>query len=194
MRAGSLAAFAVDHDGRERVVIVAELERGRRDRSEITAIFETIRSRLAREHEVAAEAIVFVRPNSVPKTSSGKIQRHACRRQFLDGTLDVVEQHVGWLEPVAAPAPIQPSPELPRLARQRPLGEAARAHRPDRELPQEIIQTVFYHVRRIAKDRAGHLTLDTNIVELGLDSLERMEIVASLEEAFGARFPEQVLP
>ena len=32
------------------------------------------------------------------------------------------------------------------------------------------------------------------IVELGLDSLERMEIVASLEEAFGARFPEQVLP
>ena len=196
VRAGSLAAFAVDHDGRERVVIVAELERGRRDRSEITAIFETIRSRLAREHEVAAEAIVFVRPNSVPKTSSGKIQRHACRRQFLDGTLDVVEQHVGWLEPVAAPAPapIQPSPELPRLARQRPLGEAARAHRPDRELPQEIIQTVFDHVRRIAKDRAGHLTLDTNIVELGLDSLERMEIVASLEEAFGARFPEQVLP
>jgi 8-amino-7-oxononanoate synthase len=193
VRAGSLAAFAVDHDGRERVVIVAELERGRRERAEILAAMEAIRSRLAREHEVAAEAIVFVRPNSIPKTSSGKIQRHACRRQFIDDTLDVVEQHVGWLAP-AAPEPVTAEPGMPRLARQRPLGESTRAHRPDRDLPQEIVQTVFEHVRRIAKDRAGSLTLDTNIVELGLDSLERMEIVASLEEAFGARFPEQVLP
>jgi 8-amino-7-oxononanoate synthase len=193
VRAGSLAAFAVDHDGRERVVIVAELERGRRERSEILAAMDAIRSRLAREHEVAVEGIVFVRPNSIPKTSSGKIQRHACRRQFLDGTLEVVEQHVAWLAQ-AAPQPTVVASATPRLARQRPLGESARPHRPDRELPQEIVQTVFEHVRRIAKERAGNLTLDTNIVELGLDSLERMEIVASLEEAFGARFPEQVLP
>jgi len=192
VRAGSIAAFAVDVDGRERVVVVAELERGRRDGSEVAAAVDAIRRRLATEHEVAAEGIVFVRPNSIPKTSSGKIQRHACKRQFLDGTLEVVEQHIGWLA-VAAPV-AEPAAAAPRLARQRPVGETGRAHRPDRELPQEIVQTVFEHVRRIAKERAGSLTLDTNIVELGLDSLERMEIVASLEEAFGARFPEQVLP
>jgi 8-amino-7-oxononanoate synthase len=193
VRAGSVAAFAVEHDGRERVVVVAELERGRREPAEMAQAFEAIRSRLAKEQEIAAEAIVLVRPNTVPKTSSGKIQRHACKRQFLDGTLEVVEQHVGWLAPAAPPPPVA-APAPPRLARHRPVGEASRALRPDRELPQEIVQTVFEHVRRIAKDRAGSLTLDTNIVELGLDSLERMEIVASLEEAFGARFPEQVLP
>ena len=38
------------------------------------------------------------------------------------------------------------------------------------------------------------MTLDSSIVELGLDSLERMEIIASLEETFGGRFPEDVLP
>jgi 8-amino-7-oxononanoate synthase/acyl carrier protein len=173
------------------VVVVAEVERGRRDAAEVVAAFEAIRKRLATEHEVAAEAIVLVRPNSIPKTSSGKIQRHATKRQFLENTLDVVEQHVGWLAPAAAPSPAS---EPPRLARQRPVGESSRAHRPDRDLPREIVETVFEHVRRIAKERAGSLTLDTNIVELGLDSLERMEIVASLEEAFGARFPEQVLP
>jgi 8-amino-7-oxononanoate synthase/acyl carrier protein len=156
----------------------------------VAAAFEAIRKRLATEHELAVEAIVLVRPNSVPKTSSGKIQRHACKRQFLDGTLEVVDQHVGWLQP-AVPTP---GSEQPRLARQRPIGEASRTGRADRELPQEIVQAVFDHVRRIAKERAGNLTLDTNIVELGLDSLERMEIVASLEESFGARFPEQVLP
>ena len=189
VRAGSVAAFAVEHDGRERVVVVAELERGKREPAEIATAFEAIRSRLAKEHEVAAEGIVLVRPNSVPKTSSGKIQRHACKRQFLDGTLEVIEQHVAWLAPAAPATPVEP-----RLARQRPVGEAARGLRPDRDLPQEVVQTVFEHVRRVAKERAGTLTLDTNIVELGLDSLERMEIVAGLEEAFGGRFPEQVLP
>jgi 8-amino-7-oxononanoate synthase len=200
IRAGSVAAFAVDVDDRERVVVVAEIERGKRDPHEIAAAFEAIRSKLARDHEVAAEGIVLVRPNSVPKTSSGKIQRHACKRQFLDGTLELVERFVSWEQPVvqapsAAPGSAAVSGSgAPRLARNRPIGETSRAHRPDRELPQEIVQTVYDHVRRIAKERAGNLTLDTNIVELGLDSLERMEIVASLEEAYGARFPEQVLP
>ncbi|MFL2863104.1 MAG: aminotransferase class I/II-fold pyridoxal phosphate-dependent enzyme [Pirellulales bacterium] len=190
IRPGCVAAFAVDIDGRERVVIVAELERGKREEADVLAAFDAIRKRLATEHEVATEAIVLVRPNSIPKTSSGKIQRHACRRQFSDESLAVIEQYISWLESTKETS----SPEPPRLARQRPLGENSRGHRPDRELPTEVVQTVFDHVQRIAKERAGNLTLDTNIVELGLDSLERMEIVSSLEEAFGARFPEQVLP
>ncbi|MEI6241661.1 MAG: aminotransferase class I/II-fold pyridoxal phosphate-dependent enzyme, partial [Planctomycetia bacterium] len=197
VRAGSVAAFSVDVDGRERVVVVAELERGKREAGELAAAFDEIRKRLAIEHEVALEALVMVRPNSIAKTSSGKIQRHACKRQFLEGTLEVVEQHVSWLQSgggAVQPAAGRPADVTPRLARLRPVGEASRAMRPDRELPQDVVQTVFDHVRRIAKDRAGSLTLDTNIVELGLDSLERMEIVASLEEAFGGRFPEQVLP
>jgi 8-amino-7-oxononanoate synthase/acyl carrier protein len=195
IRPGSVAAFAVEIDGRERVALVAELERGKRDHSDVLAAFDAIRKRLATEHEVATDAIVLVRPNSIPKTSSGKIQRHACRRQFLDNSLSVIEQYISWLEPAKeAIAPKAASSEPPRLARQRPVGETSRGHRPDRELPKEVIQTVFDHVRRIAKERAGNLTLDTNIVELGLDSLERMEIVSSLEEAFSARFPEQVLP
>ena len=190
IRPGCVAAFAVDIDSRERVVIVAELERGKREEADVLAAFDAIRKRLATEHEVATEAIVLVRPNSIPKTSSGKIQRHACRRQFSDESLAVIEQYISWLESTKETS----SPEPPRLARQRPLGENSRGHRPDRELPTEVVQTVFDHVQRIAKERAGNLTLDTNIVELGLDSLERMEIVSSLEEAFGARFPEQVLP
>ena len=49
-------------------------------------------------------------------------------------------------------------------------------------------------VHRIAKERARGLTLDTSILELGLDSLERMEILAAIEERFGGRFPEEMLP
>ncbi len=205
VRAGSVAAFSVDVEGRERVVVVAELERGKRDGDELAEGFDVIRRQLAIEHELALEAIVLVRPNSVPKTSSGKIQRHACKRMFLDGTLDVVEQQIGWLQPgiagstvteAARPAAAPPGrgAEPPRLARNRPIGDAARAGRPQRELPAEVVEAVFAQVRAIAKERAGNLSLDSNIVELGLDSLERMEIVTGLEETYGGRFPEQVLP
>ncbi len=57
-----------------------------------------------------------------------------------------------------------------------------------------LVQIVLNEVRKVARERAGNLTLETNILDLGLDSLERMEIVAALEEAFGGRFPEDVLP
>ena len=205
VRAGSVAAFSVDVEGRERVVVVAELERGKRDSEEMTEAFDKIRRQLAIEHEIALEGIVLVRPNSVPKTSSGKIQRHACKRQFLDGTLEVVEQQISWLQPgiagstvTEAPRPAtaagRPGAEAPRLARQRPVGESARSGRPQRDLPESVVEAVFSQVRSIAKERAGNLNLDSNIVELGLDSLERMEIVTGLEETYGGRFPEQVLP
>jgi 8-amino-7-oxononanoate synthase/acyl carrier protein len=48
-------------------------------------------------------------------------------------------------------------------------------------------------VRAVAKERSKQLTLDTNIVELGLDSLERTEIAFKLQEQFGGRFPDDVL-
>ena len=49
-------------------------------------------------------------------------------------------------------------------------------------------------MRAVARERAVNLTLDTNIlVDLGLDSLERVQIANSLEETFGGRFPEEVL-
>ena len=37
------------------------------------------------------DTIVLIRAGSIPKTSSGKIQRHACRNGYLQGTLEVVD-------------------------------------------------------------------------------------------------------
>ena len=80
---------------------------------------------------------------------------------------------------------------LPTLP-DRAAGESAAAERGP--ISESTIQIVLDQVRQIAKERAGDLTLETNILDLGLDSLERMEIVAALEETFGGRFPEAVLP
>ncbi|MHC5729969.1 MAG: AMP-dependent synthetase, partial [Nostoc sp.] len=49
-------------------------------------------------HGLQVYATVLIKPGSIPKTSSGKIQRHACRRGFLDGSLNVVAHCSGNLQ------------------------------------------------------------------------------------------------
>ena len=57
----------------------------------------------------------------------------------------------------------------------------------------EIEQIVMTHVKETARERAKDLTGDTNIIGLGLDSLERLDVVARVEAEFGIRIPEVVL-
>jgi amino acid adenylation domain-containing protein len=89
LRADSGAAFAVEHEGQERLVVVHEVERqARADRVE--EIAGRIRQALAEEHELEPQAVVLIKAATIPKTSSGKIRRHACREAYLAAELDVV--------------------------------------------------------------------------------------------------------
>jgi 8-amino-7-oxononanoate synthase/acyl carrier protein len=180
----AVGAFAVDLAGRERLIIVAEVERTRRD--DWSDVIDDIRAAVAAEHELPPDAVVLVRFGSIPKTSSGKIQRHACREEYLAGALQVVAEWKGWHE-AGAEAAAQPLP-----ASAAPLMQAAA--RAAGEVNIEVARIVMEHVRAVAKERAKHLSVETNIVtDLGLDSLERLQIANSLEETFGGRFPEDVL-
>ncbi|MEU7752997.1 beta-ketoacyl synthase N-terminal-like domain-containing protein, partial [Micromonospora sp. NPDC049171] len=79
------AAFAVEAAGEPSLVVVQELPRRRLDPAEHGRIAATIRRRISDEHQLAADAIVLVRPGALPTTSSGKIQRRAARARYLDG-------------------------------------------------------------------------------------------------------------
>jgi acyl transferase domain-containing protein/acyl-CoA synthetase (AMP-forming)/AMP-acid ligase II/NADPH:quinone reductase-like Zn-dependent oxidoreductase/acyl carrier protein len=82
------AAFSIDVDGAERLVIVQEVN----DRASVPTedVVAAIRRALTESHEVHPDAVVLIEPRSIPRTSSGKIQRYACREALLAGTLDVV--------------------------------------------------------------------------------------------------------
>jgi 8-amino-7-oxononanoate synthase/acyl carrier protein len=57
-----------------------------------------------------------------------------------------------------------------------------------------LVELVMSQIREVGRERAKDLTLETNIVsDLGLDSLERLQIANGIEEFFGKRFPEEVL-
>ncbi|HEX9895814.1 MAG TPA: AMP-binding protein, partial [Gemmatimonadales bacterium] len=199
VRAGWGAAFTVEEGSGQKLVIILELER--RQRAEAARVIEAIRRDVAREHELVVDSIALVRAGSIPKTSSGKIQRYACRDAFLDRSLEVeAEWHRegsdGLVAASSAPGRGQagqaPTSEDREAAAQPSTSNSSRAAARWQTL-EATTEIVLDVVRSIGKDRTVGLELDSSIVELGLDSLERLEIVAALEDHFGGRFPEQVI-
>ncbi len=239
IRPSCIATFTIEDEKSARLVVVAEIERTGRSQAE--EIFEAIRRDVSREHELIVDCIALLKSGAIPKTSSGKIQRNACRAALLAGTVEVVARWdaVPQVEEYAAPVSSTPA-SAGKKGRNRTAAQPADAlsetkpaavngvngihvngngssrnngngltngHSQATELnghghgahPQPVAavdkaEAVFEEVRRVAKDRAGGITLESAITEMGLDSLERMEILASLEERFGGRFPEDVLP
>lgn len=88
LRRGACAAFSVDVENEERIVVVQEVERARQaDPPE--AMIAAIRRAVVEDHEVQPHEIVLIAFNAIHKTSSGKIQRRACREAYLARELDV---------------------------------------------------------------------------------------------------------
>jgi len=84
-------AFSVDVNGEERLVVVQEVDRKYR-RTNLGPAIQAIRKAVAQEHDLQVYAVVLIKPFTIPKTSSGKIQRHACKKKFLEGSLDVITE------------------------------------------------------------------------------------------------------
>jgi amino acid adenylation domain-containing protein len=89
LRPGCGAAFCVEVDEEERLVIVHEVDRACKDSNAVNA---AISEAIAQSHEVRAYAVVLIRAGSIPRTSSGKIQRFECRREFLEGRLKIIDE------------------------------------------------------------------------------------------------------
>ncbi|MDZ8079245.1 MAG: amino acid adenylation domain-containing protein [Nostoc sp. DcaGUA01] len=92
LRSGANAAFTVEVHQEERLVVVQELEfRAKPNLEEVTS---AIRQAITEEHEVQVYGVVLIKPGSIPKTSSGKIQRRATRAQFENNQLNVVASNI----------------------------------------------------------------------------------------------------
>ncbi|MGK7902712.1 MAG: fatty acyl-AMP ligase [Hormoscilla sp.] len=84
------SAILIEVKGEERLVIVQEVERSYLRKLDTEEVVRHIRRAVASEHELQVHAVALLKPGSIPKTSSGKIQRYRCRENFLNGTLDVL--------------------------------------------------------------------------------------------------------
>ena len=198
VQAGSVGAVAMDYDGREQLVIVAETVRKRQldwDRE-----IQAIRRAVTEEHDLPPDAVYLVRNSSIPKTSSGKIQRHACLHAVRDGDLKLVAKWVRWEENNVATfgGSLNGNDAAPMMQAGTRGARFGSGPIDPSTINDAIASAIMHHVRQVAGERAsgpaGNLRLETNIVlDLGLDSLERLEIARKLERTFGGRFPDQVL-
>ncbi|OQW32699.1 MAG: hypothetical protein A4E19_04880 [Nitrospira sp. SG-bin1] len=89
LRRGGGAAFSIEGKTGELVVLVNEIEPQLRE-SDMPDVMSSIRRALADEHELEVHSVVLLRPGTIPRTSSGKIQRHACKTAFESGELAVI--------------------------------------------------------------------------------------------------------
>jgi acyl-CoA synthetase (AMP-forming)/AMP-acid ligase II/acyl carrier protein len=165
IESGCGAAFAVDKDGEERLVVVHEIKHSERD-TELDSVIRTIRQSIAKEHELQVYAVALIRPKSIPRTSSGKIKRSTCKKQFLENDLKVIGK---WVSDQKGSF----EGRLPRPT----LAVTYKA-------PQTEIETKLAEIWQevLFIDSIG---ADDNFFELGADSLTAFQAFSRVREAFG---------
>jgi acyl-CoA synthetase (AMP-forming)/AMP-acid ligase II len=86
-RHGGAAFAATDSQGNEGLVIVQEVERTARHQTALPQLAARIREAIVIEHDIAAVEIVLIRTGTLPKTTSGKIQRTLTHQLWMQGDL-----------------------------------------------------------------------------------------------------------
>ncbi|WP_435021132.1 amino acid adenylation domain-containing protein [Tundrisphaera sp. TA3] len=166
-RMGGAAAVAVEVDGQESLVLLLEVERlGKGNAGD--DVIAAARRAIAEGHDLDVHAIRLVKAMGLPRTTSGKIQRHACRARFLDGSLEAV---AAWTRPSAGSDPAPAAIQAPEAGPSRPVAEiaawlAARVAAPLGLRPEAI-------------DRRAPLA------SYGLGSIQAVALAGELEEWLG---------
>ncbi len=182
LRPGGGAAFAVDAAGEERLVLVHEVERhGAATPEIIEEIAAAVRSAVAAEHEAVVFEIVLVPPGGVPRTTSGKVHRRACRELCLSGGLPVLGRSALGLgasepAPLAAGALREALTATPEAEREGLLGS--------------WLRQTFARLARVAPEG---IDPDQPLGRFGLDSLVAVELKTAVEAELGAELPVAAL-
>src|SRR5262249_27827991 len=88
VRKGRIAAFPMMMEGSEAIGIAAELPRGKARRRDTGEIFGAITDAVASTYQEPVGVILLLKPGTLPRTTSGKLRRSACRTLWQDGSLE----------------------------------------------------------------------------------------------------------
>lgn len=174
LRSGAGAAFSLEIDGYERLVVVQEVERQHRN-ADLQPVIDAIREAIAEAYGLSAYAVVLLKPGTIPKTSSGKIQRYACRLGFVQKSLESLQSDV-VCERTEIPHAIMLSPE-----------EILSGNPADRE--SSLIDYLIHYSAQITKLDPGRINPEKSLASQGFDSLAMSELIVRIEIDFGIIVP-----
>ncbi|MER5479922.1 amino acid adenylation domain-containing protein [Streptomyces sp. NPDC002734] len=194
LRPGGGAAFPVTVGGEEHLALVHEIDRS--FEGDLDEVVTTARAAVAAEHRVRPHTVVLIRTGSLPRTSSGKVQRRACKAELLAGSLKVLlaDHDDGRAPDDVRPSAADPAVTVPAvtdLARPAPEGPAATGApdpgpaphpgpgpapdlAPDAWRTEGILAFLREQVALIL--RREDVVPDRPLLELGLDSLGTVDL------------------
>lgn len=88
LRKGRTVAFGLELEGQESIVIAVEVSQRMQKLVSVEAVTRGIAEAVSRAHGEAPRLVLLLNPGAVPVTSSGKLQRRACKQAWLAGSLD----------------------------------------------------------------------------------------------------------
>jgi acyl transferase domain-containing protein/acyl-CoA synthetase (AMP-forming)/AMP-acid ligase II/acyl carrier protein len=171
LRPGCGAAFGLEQDGEERLVLVNEVDRQRL--GDVDSVLETVAQAILGQHGVQPDGVVLIERGAMPKTSSGKQRRQEARARLLARELPVVAE---WRPPrPRAPA----SAEAP----------GGKHEVPNRSRPA-IQRWLVDRLAREAGIDTGEIDHEMPFAALGIDSVRAVELVSELSTWLGRQVPE----
>ncbi|TVP68316.1 MAG: AMP-dependent synthetase [Leptolyngbya sp. LCM1.Bin17] len=193
LRPGGGAAFSVVEADTEHLVIVHELERTALRNADPEAVMVALRRAIAADHDLQVEAILLLKPNAMPKTSSGKVQRHLCRSMFLAGQFEAVYDWsmatADWEEGEVGDD--RGAGDDREVGDDRGVGEnggvalAAAPLAAGLDSPAAIADWMVTWLAQALKVPKASLDIRHPLADHGLDSLAAVELAQALETALG---------
>ncbi len=168
LRPGGGAAFSVDTE--ERLVVVHELRRS--VEPDLDEVSDAVRRAVTEEHEVHVHEVVLISAGTLPKTSSGKVQRRACRTAWQAGELRVVGTSEAAAPVAAVAVPVLDRKELLLL--------------PAAERGARLLDFLRGRLAAVVESTPEKLDPEQPLTALGLDSLRAVELASEVEDRLGA--------
>jgi acyl-CoA synthetase (AMP-forming)/AMP-acid ligase II/acyl carrier protein len=217
IRPGNVVAFAAEGSQREELWVVCELERTAVE-SLPADLPNTILSAVAHEHELQIARIFFVKAGSLPKTTSGKLQRGLTKRKVSNGEIEVVSQ---WNQPERSYQPLIPSthsaksistdgtakpPTTPTLSQKpdasaivkKPVQITKSTHKTvekkvgDSPSAEKIREQLLRWFSKAAEIPMNSIDPAQPLVAYGMDSLMAFELGCVIEEQYRFKVPSSL--
>jgi acyl carrier protein len=145
-------------------------------------VFKALVAAVVDEFAVIPHEVVLVRPASIAKTSSGKVQRSLCREYYLQDQLDEVARWSGKQNGASVePIPVHRNASMDFASADSVVNR--------KHIAQKIAETVASHL----KVEPEQISTTTPWAELGVDSLQAVRLARILEETMGCKLESTVL-
>jgi len=167
---GNTAAFSLEIEEKESLVIVQEIERTQMRKFNEEEVFDAIIESIAMDCELQVYDILLLRPGQVLKTSSGKIQRHANKQAYLNDDFKVLARYKKEESGTTS------------------TDEAVEVETVE-EKGDEITQWLRGTLSTITQTPKEKISDTKNLMVYGLDSLASVQLQDSISEHFSIELP-----